>query len=786
MKRAQRFFLVIFLCYTLIAISLALTGFKKGFNFNTNLVALLPKTASSQVTQQADEQLSAQLGRRVLLVLTASDRSQLLAAGGDLQRLLCAADANAPARCINPDQSSASQPLVELLTEYRFFLLNEQQKQLIKQQPEQLIEQALKRLYGSGQWASVVAFEKDPLGLFNGYIEALSEQLLPFKQYQGMSVITDEQGEERALAFFLELKKDAYNLEYQNVFMAWFDHEREQFHSTHPEVDLLVSGVIFHAAEAASHARQEIAVITTVSVIGIVLLFLICFRSLQPLMAGLTSLAFGCFSAIAATHFFIGELHLITLVFGASLIGVSIDYALHFFSEKTFNGDRHSSLSGLGAFRNIFPAISLGLITSLIGYGILIQAPLPGLKQIALFSVTGLLSAWLAVVALFPLLPRASQSEPAMPIVMIANSFVRLWSWLGRKNSLLIAAALFFFSIATVSQLVKTSDSVRTLYKPSAELLAEEQQIQQYVNSMAANQYFIIRAESQDGLLLREQQLGEQLAGLQRDSQLDGYISNSLFIPDAASQRSNIELLSERVYQSGGLLAQFLARLGDDGSLHSAMQQQLVAAKASPLDIVALHDSLPEELRALYLGQVDGSHVSLVLLRGLHSLKDINQLELPEGVEFYDKVKEISLALKSQQILALKQLFVGYMIIGLLVILRYRYLPALGLIVIPVISSMVTLAILCLMGTALSLFHVFALFLILGLGMDYAIFLFDARHSSASSEIAVLLSALTSCLSFGLLSLSSTPMIAAFGLTILLGSLLNFALAPLVIYCRRP
>ena len=80
----------------------------------------------------------------------------------------------------------------------------------------------------------------------------------------------------------------------------------------------------------------------------------------------------------------------------------------------------------------------------------------------------------------------------------------------------------------------------------------------------------------------------------------------------------------------------------------------------------------------------------------------------------------------------------------------------------------------------LTLFHAFALFLVLGLGMDYAIFLYDAEDAATAARIAVLLSAVTTWLSFGLLGLSSTPMVADFGITLFLGTLFSYLLAPLV------
>jgi predicted exporter len=74
-------------------------------------------------------------------------------------------------------------------------------------------------------------------------------------------------------------------------------------------------------------------------------------------------------------------------------------------------------------------------------------------------------------------------------------------------------------------------------------------------------------------------------------------------------------------------------------------------------------------------------------------------------------------------------------------------------------------------GQGLQLFHVLALMLLLGVGVDYGIFLHE--HPSRSDPVAwlaVVLSALSTLLSFGLLGLSKTPALQAFGLTMLVGT----------------
>ena len=65
-----------------------------------------------------------------------------------------------------------------------------------------------------------------------------------------------------------------------------------------------------------------------------------------------------------------------------------------------------------------------------------------------------------------------------------------------------------------------------------------------------------------------------------------------------------------------------------------------------------------------------------------------------------------------------------------------------------------TLALLALFGQPLQLFNVLALALLLGIGIDYGIFLLEGEHADAGSAwLAVVLGAAGTWLSFGLLAL---------------------------------
>jgi predicted exporter len=120
----------------------------------------------------------------------------------------------------------------------------------------------------------------------------------------------------------------------------------------------------------------------------------------------------------------------------------------------------------------------------------------------------------------------------------------------------------------------------------------------------------------------------------------------------------------------------------------------------------------------------------------------------------------------------------SYLTIYALLFVRYRA-AAWRALAPTAVASMLVLALLGIAGQPLQLFHVLALMLLLGIGVDYGIFLQEQHdHREPTAWLAVSLSAVSALLSFGLLALSRTPALQAFGMTMLIGTTLVWLLVP--------
>jgi predicted exporter len=116
---------------------------------------------------------------------------------------------------------------------------------------------------------------------------------------------------------------------------------------------------------------------------------------------------------------------------------------------------------------------------------------------------------------------------------------------------------------------------------------------------------------------------------------------------------------------------------------------------------------------------------------------------------------------------------------------RYGLLRAARVLAPPVLAGLLALSVISVAGGTLNLFNFLALILVLGIGIDFTIFIAEAKHDPESTMFAITLSAITTILSFGLLSLSSTFAVHSFGITVLIGIACAYLLCPVAMKARE-
>lgn len=606
-------------------------------------------------------------------------------------------------------------------------------------------------------------FAQDPYNLVGRLLAGLVPKLVSSMEFNGDYFTGRVEGREVAL-LPLAGADVAHNFDQITRSKADFDSLIKEFNQ-HQDTLVIPAGALFHIAQAAGGARQEIAIFSALSVLGILLLFLVTFGNGRALFFTACSILFGGLLATGVSGLIFGQLHAIALVFGCSLIGVGVDYAFHYVclgESAKYSQLRRTSL--------------LAMLSTGSAYLCLMQSDIQVVTQVAVLSSVGLAAAWLFVVVLFPVF-----FSSAVPV---RNRWIRqLAHWVGDGHPLrkpwqvIVVVCLFgVVGVAFLLQELSYNKSVNSLYQTNPELVGNDLRVSKLLNGFSPIRYFLVEANSVDGVLSQMQTLKPLLEQLQTEGQIQGYqLFSELFSSEKG--RTNNQRLVDGLYGRNG-------HIYDQVTLSPEVVANLQAAVEQSADI----GIAPEEIDAigrkffphLWFGRQTNLFSAMVpLISPAQNLASaVNAGVEISGVRYVDQPQLWGDALILETRQAIQYFALVAVLVGILLFVAFRSLRGLTIVLMPALSGLLVLVMLTLMGQAISVFHVFGLYLIVGLGIDYGVFIFRNEDESLGCYVAVLLSALTTALAFGILSQSTTPMIASFGLTVLCGTILNLILMP--------
>ncbi|MEI6897981.1 MAG: MMPL family transporter [Psychromonas sp.] len=752
------------------AVLIQQTVFSNKWPIETNVLALLPENKQDKFAQKAFEQISDSMNNRVVFVLKGKNRDNLVSAAkhftGRLSKIGLFAQVNAT---VSDEQQQA---WGALYFPYRAQLLSEASKLNLQTNPEGRTHHVIQQVYNPFSGVSGQELKSDPFLLFRDYLNARSNSNNNFLLYQ--NYLLSQVDDNAYLLIQAHLAGDAYDSHLQSLLpqLQGLENDVEQqFH-----VKLLHTGTLFYAAYGTNSAKSEISTIGFGSLIGIMLLLLLVYRSALPLMLALLSIGCGLLVAFVCTVWVFGKVHLFSLVFGASLIGVSIDYAFHYLTERLVDEKDWHASDGL---KNIFNAITLGLITSLIGYLGLLMAPFPGLQQLSLFSIVGLLCAYLTVVLCYPALAK-TPSKTKQPNL----AYFRVWlqCWQSKKIQVLLPSILVVLALVGLTE-VHFDDDIRQLQAMPEALISQEKTIKGIVGVGYQQRLLLIKASSEELLLRRLEQLSTTFKQWQADGVIQSVQSVDQFIPSLQTQQQNYLQIKSLYEHQAEVLSEKLNF------------KEMITFKQSFKPLLMgeyLNSSVAKALGFLWLGEIEGQYATVVVLNDIknpehQALLVETYISQQSDITVLDKATEVSTIFAHYRVFIGEMLLAVYFLIALLLVGYYGAKKAFKVLLPPFVAGLVALAITAAFAIPITIFNLLALLLVLGIGIDYTLFFAEQKHATRSENtlLAITLSAITTVLSFGLLALSETQAIQGFGVTVLTGIIVAWLLAPFAMQNKR-
>ncbi|WP_454826231.1 MMPL family transporter [Paraburkholderia xenovorans] len=751
----------------------------------TNLLALLPATEADPVAEQAVDTLASALGDRTVFLVTGNDDAHAKAAakqlGASLQKSGAFGSVTAELPPFDLSQIAA------LYMPYRFGLLAPADRTALANGAagSTLRDTLAQRIYSPLRGGFTTPLADDPFGWLEHWLGGLPLATSNLELEDNMLV--SHHGAATSVLIVATLPGSAYETKTQHAVLAALAQGESALKQSLPDVSVARTGAVFYAEAARSASEHEVHLIGIASLCGIALLMMWVFRSPRLLLLGFVSTALGIVCALAVTMLIFGKLHLLTLVFGASLIGEAVDYSIQYF--VVYLGAQRDWDARRGA-RAVRPALSVALATSLLGYAILTWVPFPALKQIACFAIAGITTAFASVLWLLPaLLTRAPKRSPQRVFAGAARVLAVWHRTIGGKRAWFVAALLLLLAIPGWLRL-SSDDDIHLLIQRDPVLVAQEDKVRAAVGVDNSAQFFVVRGETPELVLQRAEALGTKLDALNGTANKVGsYRSVAQFVPSAKQQNEDRALLAQHVFGDRAALRATLLQAGFKDEVADAW----LAAYAKPQAPLTVDTWLAapwsQPYKHLWLGEVDAStkaYAAVVIPQGVTPRNEPALIALAQGlpgVVFVDKAASVSKLFGAYRVDS--GWWLGGALATVLVLLMLRYRMRGGIAVaLPVLLAVgVTLAVFGYVHVPLNLFNWLALMLVLGVGANYAVFLREgclrADADLGAVWTGVLLSAATTLLSFGMLGMSAMPALKSFGATLALGIAVSVLLAPI-------
>ena len=288
----------------------------------------------------------------------------------------------------------------------------------------------------------------------------------------------------------------------------------KELQKDHPDALALRQGIPFYTASGLESAKADVSILGTLSLVGLLAIFWLVFRSIRPFLLCVVSLLTGLIFATAATYLAFGCVHAAALVMSTSLIGISADYTTYFLTRRMQFGLTETAFQTRDRLKTtLLHAVG----TSSLAYGVMLLAPLPGLRQFALFGAVGLMASCLTVLVAFPYLV-AKFPVRDLALHALFSRWVNLWTLHPAKmrSVCLIGVALCALGIARL----QISDDLAGMQTPDASLRADEAHFAKLFERDMTQHWFVVLGSSSDEVLAREKALIEKLTPLKKEGKI--------------------------------------------------------------------------------------------------------------------------------------------------------------------------------------------------------------------------------------------------------------------------
>lgn len=559
-----------------------------------------------------------------------------------------------------------------------------------------------------------------------------------------------------------------------------FDAATKDMGATRPT--LLLSGPPVFSTMSRDKIKTEAMHLAIVG--GIVMggLLLLAFASPRALVLAFLPVATGVVIGTATVSLVFGSVHGMTLGFGSTLIGETVDYAIYYLIQA-----RGAAVRGTGwqRWRDLnWPTVRLGLLTSVCGFAALVFSGFPGLAQLGVFSIAGLVAAALATRYVLPVL--APDGATGMGLRRYMSQFAgALVRGLPKLRWVLGAAgvAALVLVIWQGGHLWRADLGAMSPVPKSAQQLDE--MLRADIGTGDGGILVVAFGDDEQAALRNTEVAATHLDALVDKGELAGYEAVTRVLPSVATQNArraalpDADTLRTRLAEATKGLPLPASRLG------GFIDDVEAARQLSPVQRAQLSTGpLGSVVNTLMYERPGGGWSTLLVLHPGATF-DQGRLEaamagVPD-VQVVDVGRELASLYQRYLHEAFVQVLLGALAVVVLLGVYLRSWRRLVAVCQPLLFAVIlTLGGMAVMQAALGILHLVGLLLIVAVGSNYALFFDQLRETGRADEdtlASLMLANLTTVVSFGLIAISDIPALSSIGRVVAPGALLALLLS---------
>ena len=619
------------------------------------------------------------------------------------------------------------QAIISDYEKYHNNLLSAKTYGLLKAKQYELVEEnSLEALYNPIM-QPIGSIDEDPFLLLTDFVMNLSENggtsdFTPFEhngKYYSLVMLTVDNN--------LALSPTILNDEIKTLVEAQEELSKDG-------VKIYLTGAPVHSYYASSRSMFEInliCILSTLFVIGLVFWY---FKSLKPVIPIAISICTGIFAGFAVTSLFFRDIHILTFVFSTTLIGICVDYSLHYFVSD----------EGQNTIKEIFKSLTVSLLTTVSAFVVLLFANFILLKQISVFTITGLTTVYLIVILFYPLLCKHITAE---------KRDVKHFEFPENYKKVILCAVCFISLIGIFR--TTFDDNIKNMYVPPKFLINAEKLFGELVESNGDLFIFVVRGENLQDILQKEEAVEDKLI-----EEGVSFQSLSKYVPSEKRQREN-QILRKQLYKD---------KLNEYAEFLPARQRAKLISENYGNNFLTADENFVF-LKNNFLIDENSSIVIAYNFSG----KEIN------GIKAINFQRDISAQIRKCRLICLGLLLPIFGLLYLLLSKIYDFKSAFKIISPSIFAVLFVFGALGIFKCPVNFFHILAIFLIIGFGLDYSVFRFAGAKKFKD---AVLMSCLTSVFSFALLACAGFKLVSSLGTVLAIGLLSSYIFSVILIKNR--